>query len=145
VTRFTLNECLRGSGGDICLSKGEFVNPEIAAALIGGVGAIVAAVIGALARIRSARQKKVDTSNDRIVLPPPAPDPVSPEPAESTPSAGSTRSADADPFDLPEPMPPLNPLPDRYIGLTGQELLVSFIADAEMSRKPEDTFKIIED
>jgi len=121
------------------------VNPEIVAAFIGGGAAIVAAVIGALARIRSARAKKTDTPRDHIVLPPPEPDLVKSAPAEPTSTAESVPPPDAEPYDLHAPMPPLNPLPERYKGLTGEELVVSFIADVEMSRKPGDTFKIVED
>jgi hypothetical protein len=121
------------------------VSPEIIAALIGGVASIAAAAVGALIRIRSARPKRIDTPRDQIVLPPPDLEPVKPAPAGRTPPAGSVSPTDDEPFDLQAPMPPLQPLPERYKGLSGEDLMVSFISDVEMSRKPEDTFEIVED
>jgi hypothetical protein len=141
----------------VILTRGGVVSPEIIAAFIGGLAAIVAAVIGAVVRNRSGRQKKADTSSDRVILPPPVPDVVRsapaepppdvvrPAPAEPASSGESVPPGDVGTFDLQGPMPPLHPLPERYKGLTGEDLLVAFLADAEMSRKPDDTFKIVED
>jgi hypothetical protein len=113
------------------------MNPEIIAAIIGGGATLMAAIIGAVVRMRTAGrrpQPPAPSARGKVVLPPRPKDQLR---REQPASAADPKPAAAEPRTRSLP---LVPTPDLYKGLAGEELITRFWADAQIELKPDDVF-----